>query len=207
MLPLPKEGFDLAETRSCLVDAKGCVKTNLNWYSAPLCKGTHTQVRALPSAIEVWHSGTRVAIHERSYERGKEVYNLEHYLDVLNRKPGALPGSRPLAQWRAQGLWPASFDRLWGLWQERLGNHGATRSMVDLLLLTREHGWPAVNKAAEAVLCLGCTDESAVKCLLTQSAAPNTIAKLTSEELGDLSRYDRPLPEITGYDRLLGGAK
>ena len=26
------------------------------------------------------------------------------------------------------------------------------------------------------------------------------------EELGRLSRYDRPLPELSEYDRLLGGA-
>lgn len=204
--PLPNEGFDLAETHSRQVDAKGCVKTHRNWYSTPLRPGTQAQVRALPAAIEVWHGGARVAVHERSYDRGAEVYNLEHYLDVLDKKPGALPGARPLTQWRAQGLWPESFDRLWGVWQERLGKPAGTRAMVDLLLLARAHGWPAVQQAVDEALRLGCIDESAVKCLLALAGAARPPAPLSPEELGRLSRYDRPLPEMSGYDRLLGGA-
>lgn len=207
LLAFPNEGFDLAETHSGLVDAKGCVKTHVVWYSTPLRAGTRAQVRVLPSSIEVWYGGIRVAVHERSYTRGAEVFNLEHYLDVLDRKPGALPGARPLAQWRAQGLWPESFDRLWAIWQERLGKHAATRAMVDLLLLVPAHGWPAVKVAVETALTLGCSDESAVQCLLTQSKAAISPAKLSPEELGNLSRYDRPLPEMTGYDLLLAGAR
>jgi hypothetical protein len=38
--------------------------------------------------------------------------DLEHYLDVLSKKPGALAGSTPLEQWRAQGRWPTSFDQV-----------------------------------------------------------------------------------------------
>jgi transposase len=207
LLPLPKEGFDLAETHTALVDAKGCIKTHLNWYSTPLPAGTKAQVRALPACIQVWHAGTQVAVHERSYERGKEVYNLEHYLDVLGKKPGALPGSRHLAQWRAQGLWPQSFDRLWALWQERLGKHAGTRAMVQLLLLAPVHGWPALKKAAEEALSLGCTDESAVKCLLARSGSAASPAPLSPQELGSLRRYERPLPEMSGYDQLLVGER
>jgi transposase len=205
LLPLAEEGFDLAETHWGLVDGKGCVKTHLVWYSTPLRAGTRAQVRVLPSNVEVWHGGYRVAVHERCYERGKEVYNLEHYLGVLDKKPGALPGSRPLAQWRAMGLWPQSFDRLLRQWQERDGKHAGTRALVDLLLLAPTYGWPALSAAADKALELGCTDASAVKCLLTQSAG--TTARLSSEDLGNLSRYDRPLPEMGGYDALLAGAQ
>ena len=38
----------------------------------------------------------RVACHERSYSRQQKVLDLEHYLDVLRHKPGALAGSTPL---------------------------------------------------------------------------------------------------------------
>src|SRR5579872_818558 len=57
LLPLAREGFDLAETHSGLVDAKGCVKTHRVWDSTPLRAGTKVQVRALPSSVEVWHGG------------------------------------------------------------------------------------------------------------------------------------------------------
>jgi hypothetical protein len=135
------------------------------------------------------------------------VFHLEHYLDVLDKKPGALPGSRPLAQWRAQGLWPECLDRLWSQWQERLGKPAATRALVDLLLLARVQGWSAVKTAAEKALLLGCTDESAVQCLLAQAIAETEIPPLSAEDLGSLSRYERPLPEISGYDQLLAGER
>ena len=37
-------------------------------------------------------------VHERSYRRQQQILDLEHYLDVLYRKPGALAGSKPLEQ-------------------------------------------------------------------------------------------------------------
>jgi hypothetical protein len=207
LLPLPRETFDLTVNQASLVDAKGCVKTHLVWYSTPLRAGTKVQVRVLPSSIEVWYAGAKIAVHERSYERGAEVFNLEHYLHVLDKKPGALPGARPLAQWRAQGLWPESFDRLWALWQERLGKHPGTRALVDLLLLVPEYGWSALKAAADKALTLGCTDASAVHCLLVAAKSATTPAKLSPEDLGSLSRYDRPLPEMSGYDQLLTGER
>src|SRR2546427_421376 len=47
----------------------------------------------------------------RCYERRQQILDLEHYLEVLERKPGALAGSTPLKQWREQGRWPQSYDR------------------------------------------------------------------------------------------------
>ena len=205
--PLPREHFDIAESHEGVVDGKGCVKTHRNWYSTPLRVGTKPTVRVLPSFIEVWQAGKRVACHSRSYNIGVQRFQLEHYLDVFDKKPGAFPGSRPLAQNRAQGLWPLVFDTFWQACQKRLGKHEGTRVMVDLLLLGREHGWPALRKAVESALAQGSNDESVVRCLLLTPAAKAPIPPLSKEELGRLSRYDRPLPEMSGYDQLLGGVR
>jgi len=48
--------------------------------------------------------GRVIARHERSYERNQQVLALEHYLDVLERKPEALAGSKPLSAWRQRLL-------------------------------------------------------------------------------------------------------
>ena len=39
-----------------------------------------------------------VARHERSAHRGAEILVLDHFLEVLSRKPGALPGAVALEQ-------------------------------------------------------------------------------------------------------------
>lgn len=203
LLPLPAENFDLTEVRSCLVDGKGCVKTHNNFYSTPLRAQTKAHVRVLPSLVEVWQAGRQVACHERSYGRGEHLFNLEHYLDVLEKKPGALAGSRALAQWRQLGRWPQSMDRLWERLKQRHGKMEGTRAMVELLLLGREHGWEALHRAVERALFLGCSDEGAVRYLLLHPCSSSVPATLPLEELGALARYERPLPEMSSYDLLL----
>jgi hypothetical protein len=205
LLPLPQEGFDLAEVRSCVVDGMGCVKALTNRYSTPLRPGASAEVRVLPSCVEVWQAGKRVAWHERSYGRGEQILELEHYLDVLERKPGALPGSQPLAQWRERGLWPESFDGLLLTLQQRLGKQAGIRAMVELLQLGRTHGYGALREAVEKAQGLGCSDAGAIRYLLLHPAPDIPPATLPQDALGALGRYERPLPEMGGYDLLLEG--
>ncbi len=204
LLPLPAEGFELAETSFPVVDGKGCVKVRTNGYSTPLKPGTRTQVKLLSAYVEVWQERECVARHERSYSRGQQVLDLEHYLDVLERKPGALAGSSPLQQWRERGRWPESFDRLWQSLRERQGPQAGTRAMIELLTLGKRHGWDRLRKAIEESLALGCRDAAAVQHLVTA----NELVRSCTEpfELGGLERYDRPLPEMQEYDLLLGSS-
>jgi transposase len=200
--PLVSEGFELAETSFPVVDGQGCVKVRTNRYSVPLRAGSRTQARLLPAYVEVWHEQRCVARHERSFARYQPVLDLEHYLDVLERKPGALAGSTPLQQWRERGRWPESFDRLWQSLRERHGKQAGTREMIDLLRLGPPRGWEALKNAVEQALALGCTDAAAVRHLL--AAGELTHRERPKQELGTLERYERPLPVLTDYDGLLG---
>jgi transposase len=202
LLPLPTEGFDLAEISFPIVDGKGCVQVRTNWYSTPLKPGTRPRVKLLPAYVEVWQERECVARHERSYSRRQQVLDLEHYLDVLERKPGALAGSSPLQQWRERGRWPESFDRLWQSLRERHGSQTGTRLMIELLAVGKRQGWDRLKGAIEEALALGCTDAAAVRHL----ASADELNRPRSEPfpLGALECYDRPLPQMQEYDLLLG---
>jgi hypothetical protein len=198
---LPAEGFELAETSFPVVDGKGCVKVRTNWYSTPLKPGTRARVKLLPAYVEVWQEGECVAQHERNYSRRQQVLDLEHYLDVLERKPGALAGSSPLQQWRERGRWPESFDRLWQSLRERHGPQAGTRAMIELLSVGKRQGWDRLKRAVEESLALGCTDAAAVRHLLAATELGRPRTELV--ELQGLERYERPLPQINEYDQLL----
>jgi hypothetical protein len=103
LLPLPSEGFDLVEVSVGHLDDKRRVKAKTNAYSAPLPPGATVQVKLAAASVEIWHQGRCAARHARSYERHQEILDLEHYLDVLEHKPGAFAGSKPLEQWRRAG--------------------------------------------------------------------------------------------------------
>ena len=202
LLSVAGEGFELAETSFPVVDGQGCVKARTNRYSVPLRAGSKTQVRRLPAYVEVWHERRCVARHERSFGRHQAVLDLEHYLDVLERKPGARAGSTPLKQWRERGRWPESYDRLWQSLRERHGKQEGTHEMIELLRLGAQHGWEALRKAVEQSLALGCTDAAAVRHLLV--AGELTHREKPMREIGSLERYERPLPVLADYDGLLG---
>jgi hypothetical protein len=129
------------------------------------------------------------------------VLDLEHYLDVLERKPGALIGSMPRAAWRKRGLWPPSYDRLLDELILRHGRQSGTRQMIQLLSLIKHHGHQRIRTAVEEAIALGCMDAAAVRHLV--EAADLAHARSALIELGALARFERPLPAITDYDGLL----
>jgi hypothetical protein len=202
LLPLAEQNFELAELAFPRVDGLGCVRVRTNLYSAPARPGKTVEVRLYPSHVEVRNEGRCIARHERCYERCQQVLDLEHYLDVLERKPGALIGSKPLAAWRQRGLWPESYDRLLAQLIERHGQPSGTRQMVQLLSLIRPHGHARVRAAVEEAITLGCADAAAVRHLV--EAVDLTHARDALIELGELSRFERPAPVMTDYDGLLG---
>jgi hypothetical protein len=201
MLPLVAEGVDLAQISFPSVNSLGCVKMLTNSYSAPLTPGTQVQAKAYASVVELWHAGRCVARHERCYRRHQQILDLEHYLDVLSRKPGALAGSRPLEQQRQAGLWPRSFDEIWQAFMARDGKQIGTRHMIELLKLTRQFGRKQVCKAIDAALETGCTDIAAVQHLVQTDGLSRPICAVM--EIGSLERYHRPAPLLNEYDQLL----
>ncbi len=202
LLPLAEHGFDLADVSFPRVDGLGCVRVRTNLYSAPVNVGKTVEVRLYPSCIEIWNEGRCLARHERCYERNQQVLDLEHYLDVLERKPGALIGSKPLAAWRQRGLWPESYDRLLAELIDRHGKQSGTRQMIQVLSLIKDHGHRRLRTAIEEALALGCSDVAAIRHLA--EAADLVRARSTIIELGTLSRYERPQPSLNDYDALLG---
>ena len=207
LLPLAEEGIDLAQTSFPTVNGLGCAKVLTNTYSVPLPAGTQVQAKAYASIVELWHDGRCVARHERCYRRQQQILDLEHYLDVLYRKPGALAGSKPLEQRRQAGLWPPSFDRIWEALIERHGKQSGTRQMIDLLKLSQKHGHLKLKEAIESALAGSCYDAAAVRHLLNADELRH--ASCEAIDVGALERYARPLPVMHEYDQLLtaGGAR
>jgi Mu transposase-like protein/adenylate/guanylate cyclase family protein len=202
--PLVEEGFELAEIAFPRVDGLRCVQVRTNLYSVPAAPGKTVEVLLYPNDVEIRDEGRCIARHERCYERQQQVLELEHYLDVLERKPGALLGSKPLATWRARGLWPPSYDRLLADLIRRHGDSSGTRQMIQVLSLIKPYGHERVRAAVDEAVMLGCADAAAIRHLVGAAELANTRGALI--EVGALSRFERPLPVLTDYDGLLDHA-
>ena len=72
------------------------------------------------------------------------MLDLDHYLEVLARKPGALPGATALVQARAAGTFTAATRRSGPPPAEALTatTRRGTRALVEVLLLHRHLATP-----------------------------------------------------------------
>jgi hypothetical protein len=203
LLPLAKEGFPYEEViYPLIVDGHQRVKVKTNWYSAPLSPGWRAAAVVGPSEIEIRHDNRCAARHPRCYGRGHQILNLEHYLDVLEKKPGAMAGSTPLQQWRQAGRWPACLDRIWRQLEQRLGKSAGTREMITLVRAGSVSGWSRLIAAVEEALRLGVTDAAAVLHILNMPD-PEERRRYAIALKEELAEFERPMPVMDEYDLLL----
>jgi hypothetical protein len=178
--PLAEEGFPIDELLyPLLVDSKGRVKVKTNWYSTPLWPGLRVTAMVSPLSIEIVHDNKVAARHTRCYGRAHQILDLEHYLDVLDKKPGAMAGSTPLQQWREAGRWPACLDAIWRELEQRHGKGNGTREMISLIRAGSIDGWDKLIAAVKEALRLGISDAAAccICCVcLTRNNAVSTLS-------------------------------
>jgi transposase len=203
--PLPGEPFDFARVTPAKVDAKARVCVRQSFYSVPArFAGRTLQARIGGTAIEVADAGSVVARHERSTVRGSQTLVLDHYLEILARKPGAMPGALATRQARETGVLTAAHEAFWRRARRKFGDAGGTRALIEVLLLHRGLPFIAVHAALDVANRIGSADPALVAIearRITEGRGPTGSAV----ERPGLRRFDRDAPVLTVYDGLLAG--
>jgi transposase len=209
--PLPAEEFDVAATLSCRVDAKARICVRQSYYSVPARHvGRRLEVRLGATTIRVLDpsaGGRLIAEHVRSLHKGSEDLVLDHYLEVLAGKPGALAGSTALAAARAAGAFTQTHQRFWDAARRRLGDGPGTRALVGVLLLHRTMSPAAVAAGMNAVLMIGRFDPDLVAVQARRAQAPTTAATPVPLPAAApaVAGIERSAPSLSRYDQLLAG--
>jgi hypothetical protein len=201
MLPLPDEPFDPARLLQARVDGRARVCVRQNYYSVPArYAGRRLPVRLSATAVEVLDGPQVVARHERVAGKYAEILILDHYLEVLRCKPGALPGATALAQARAAGAFTAAHQRYWDAARRQHGDAAGTRALIEVLLAHRTLPAAALQAAMSRAIASGVLDAQSVL-IDARRQAGRQVAPVIP--LGALARYDRPAPALDAYDQLL----
>src|SRR5680860_1846538 len=112
--PLPAEPFDTTLTLTPRVDRYAQIMVRCCQYSVPArFIGHRVRVKLSSTTVRVFDRDTLVAQHERAVGKGVQVLELDHYLEILLRKPGALPGATALVQARAAGVFTSEHEAFW----------------------------------------------------------------------------------------------
>src|SRR6266511_1596859 len=140
----------------------------------------------------------------RSLHKGRQDLVLDHYLEVLARKPGALPGSTTLAQARKAGVFTAQHEAFWAAARHAHGDSAGTRALVEVLLVHRRLPAEVVLGGISAALRAGSTDPALVvieaRRLADLADAPAAVVVALERTSG---RDARPAPSLGRYDALL----
>jgi transposase len=129
--PLPAEAFDAGTVLWPRADKFARISVGKCRYPVPARMiGKAVRVRLTANELTVFDGSKAVAVHPRLVASGDEHLVLDHYLEILARKPGALPGSVPLAQARRDGSFTATHEALWAEARRRLGD-GARDAVAD----------------------------------------------------------------------------
>jgi hypothetical protein len=203
--PLPAEPFDAALPLKARVDRKARICVRQRWYSVPArLVGRRLAVRLGARIIEVLHEGRVVARHERSPRKGSQTLLLDHYLEVLARKPGAMPSSLTLAQARESGVFLSAHERFWKRARRRLGDGAGTRALIEVLLLHRSLPLVAVHAALDTVERMGSCDPALVAIEARRIADGRGTTAVTVDPGDRRAGWIRPVPDLAGYDALMG---
>ena len=140
-MPTPFDGYVEVPAR---VSSTSLINVARNRYSVPCAWAGHrVSVRLYPERVVIVADQRVVAEHARAVDRDQVVYDWQHYLPLVERKPGALRNGAPFADLP---------DSLQQLRRALLRHEGGDKVMARVLMAVPTHGVDAVRVAVELVL-------------------------------------------------------
>jgi transposase len=199
--PLPAEPFEMMLALNPRVDHKSRVSVRQCFYSVPArFVGRRIDVYLGAEHVEAREQGRVVARHERAVGKGTERLCLDHYLEVLDYKPGALAGATALGAARASGSFTDVHERFWTAARRKLGDQAGTRALVEVLLAHRHVDHQVLVQGMERAVSSGSVDPAVV---LVEARRAGEGGRSLPLPIGSLHLFDRPMPVLSPYDELL----
>jgi len=174
-----------------------CVTFETCRYSVPVHYANRSlQVRAYWDRIDIYAGQEKIASHPRCYERNREILDLDHYLELLHEKPGALEQAKPFRM--------AQLPAVYHQFRAELQAQGRSdREFIEVLMLHRTYSVAQVSAALEQALAKRTACYTAVKQLL--GAHPFPVDGALFSAAGELAGIRVQQPSLAEYNRLLKG--
>ncbi|WP_289140457.1 Mu transposase domain-containing protein [uncultured Brevibacillus sp.] len=132
MLPLPPRPLDCCRMVPVKSNSLSLVTFEQNAYSVPVAYASkELMCHVYADDLAIYYNVERIATHKRCFEKGKELFVYEHYLDLLLIRPGAVPYARPLQKANLPDVYHQFLDKC-------KHRPGGIKEFIRVLLLHRE---------------------------------------------------------------------
>ncbi len=97
MTPLPRYKFDTSKTITARADSFSTVRFDRNNYSIP-CQyaSKEVSIKGFGNEVAMYYRNTEIARYTRCYDRNKTMYHLEHYIDLIEKRPRSVFNAKPV---------------------------------------------------------------------------------------------------------------
>jgi hypothetical protein len=191
--------FDGYVEKPARVSSTCLVSVARNRYSVP-CElaGQMVSTRLYPTRVKAVAGDQIVADHERLVDEGRTQYDWQHYIALLQRKPGALRNGAPFADLP---------EPLQQLRQALLREPGGDRVMAQVLAIVPGAGLDAVLVAVELAL-----ESAPPSGRVSVEHVHNVLARLNAaprpnDVVATLQVGTPPLADTARYDTLRASAQ
>jgi transposase len=186
-MPTPFDGYVEVMAR---VSSTCLVTVERNQYSVPChLANSRATIHLYADRLDICTENTFIAQHQRLLSRDQVSYNWQHYIPLIERKPGALRNGAPFADM------PLALVQLQSTLRHRERQQG-DRIMAKVLAAVPAHGLEKVLLAVKQVLDSGVTSvENVLNVLSRLNELPipeqvETCLILNEEPVANTARYD-----------------
>ena len=193
LLPLPRIPYHCCVSRPLKANHLSLVNFDNNRYSVPVEYGiAKLTLQAYVWRVEIACGDRVIATHERCYDKGQDILNIDHYLPLLIQRPGAFPYAKPVRQWKMPAIYREFLEAL----TKRVNGSGV-REFLQVLVLGRTYGRENLEQAMKQSLSENRADAERVRQLVNRenyagsiSSTPGIYPNQVRVILPDLSRFD-----------------
>lgn len=189
LLPLPLYKFDSSKSITIKVDEFSTVKYDYNYYSVPIeYANKSVTIKGFGNEILILYRNTMIAKYQRVYLRNETIYSLNHYINLLEKRPRSVFNAKPVKR--------TVTKRLLDIGQKLESN----REMVKLLRLCIDYG---ESNVLESIDTLGLSSSITVDKIL-EYLQPN-------RSMSNVIKITDPITvnpvQLNKYDELMKGVQ
>jgi hypothetical protein len=195
LLPLPRFPYRCCVSRPVQPNRLSLVVFDGHRYSVPVEYGfSKLTLYAYAWRIEIACGDRVIAAHRRRYGKEPDAMEIEHYLPLLLRRPGAFPYAKPVRQWKMPEVYREFYETL-----SRNHNGDGVREFIQVLVMGRYHGREILERAMSQALAENRADSERIRQLIAGTDTAGANQSVSRDYLGQ-SRV--VLPDLGQFDRL-----
>lgn len=203
LLNLPRGIYRNYTLHTAVVDKYLTVRFKNNRYSVPTgYRGKTLSIEAGFSNIRILYKNQVIATHKREFSRERWVINPWHYLEALERKPGAFSSSRIFSHMEKN--WDPVVKKVYEAQVKKYGEIQGSKEFISTLLCFKDRSYEDMIAVLELSLEQRTVTKETIE-LIAESTGENIISfeEATTCHIAAIANFSIPEADVDRFDALM----